>query len=217
MSIWLKIVTKTKDLWLLQKVHVRFAIMGNIYTPGFIYYWRNQNSDTIWFKIRIFVIRSGCFMKFKGVKMIVSNIHKQDGIDFKSSHLEVFFGKGVLKICSKFTGEHPCRSVISIKLLCNFIEITLWHGCSPVNLLHIFRTLYLKSTSGRLFLWFALTMLPKSEIVNCSKNPFWYKWVAVFPSKLFQLFIWGYPAIEQFLHINFMLANWMIMGFSYRG
>ena len=34
-----------------------------------------------------------------------------------------FLGKSVLKICSKFTGEHPCRSVISIKLLCNFIEI----------------------------------------------------------------------------------------------
>ena len=25
-------------------------------------------------------------------------------------------GKDVLKICSKFTGEHPCRSMISIKL-----------------------------------------------------------------------------------------------------
>ena len=25
----------------------------------------------------------------------------------------MFLGKGVLKICSKFTGEHPCRSVIS--------------------------------------------------------------------------------------------------------
>ena len=32
--------------------------------------------------------------------------------------------------------------------LCNFIEITLWHGCSPVNLLHIFRTPFLKNTSG---------------------------------------------------------------------
>ena len=36
------------------------------------------------------------------------------------------------------------------KVACNFIEITLWHGCSPVNLLHIFRTPFLKSTSGRL-------------------------------------------------------------------
>ena len=33
-----------------------------------------------------------------------------------SSHPEVFLGKGVLKICSKFTGEHSCRSVILIKL-----------------------------------------------------------------------------------------------------
>ena len=29
-----------------------------------------------------------------------------------SSHSEVFLGKGVLKICSKFTGEHPCWSAI---------------------------------------------------------------------------------------------------------
>ena len=34
-----------------------------------------------------------------------------------SSPPEVFLGKGVLKICSKFIGEHPCRSVISVKLL----------------------------------------------------------------------------------------------------
>ena len=38
------------------------------------------------------------------------------------------------------------------KLLCNFIEITLRHRCSPVNLLHIFRTLFSKDTSGELLL-----------------------------------------------------------------
>ena len=38
---------------------------------------------------------------------------------------------------SKYKGEHPCRSVISIKLESNFIEITLRHGCSPVNSLYI--------------------------------------------------------------------------------
>ena len=64
----------------------------------------------------------------------------------------MILGKGVLKICSKFTGEHPCRSVISIKLLCNFIEITLWHGSSPVNLLRISRTPFPKNSSGRLLL-----------------------------------------------------------------
>ena len=73
-------------------------------------------------------------------------------LNFRSNRPEVLLGKGVLKICSKFTGEHPCRSVISIKLLCNFIEITLWHGCSTVNLLHILRISFLKNTSGRLLL-----------------------------------------------------------------
>ena len=73
-------------------------------------------------------------------------------LSYRSSHQEVFLRKGVLKICSKFTGEHPYQSVISIKLLCNFIKIALLHGCSPVYLLHIFRTSFLKKTSGRLLL-----------------------------------------------------------------
>ena len=59
---------------------------------------------------------------------------------FITSRPGVFLGKGVLKICSKFTGEHPFRSVISIKLQSNFTEIALRHGCSPANLLHIFIT-----------------------------------------------------------------------------
>ena len=71
---------------------------------------------------------------------------------FGSSQPEVFLEKAVLKICSKFTGEHPCRSVISIKLLCNFIKITLQHGSSPVNLLHVFGIPFSKNTSGRLLL-----------------------------------------------------------------
>ena len=36
----------------------------------------------------------------------------------KCSPLDVFLGKSVLKIISNLTGEHPCWSVISIKLLC---------------------------------------------------------------------------------------------------
>ena len=41
---------------------------------------------------------------------------------------------------------------ISIKLQSNFIEITLRHGRSPVNLLHIFRTPFPKNNPGRLLL-----------------------------------------------------------------
>ena len=69
---------------------------------------------------------------------------------YRSSHPDVFLAKGVLKICRKFTREHPCRKVISIKLQSNFIEITLQHGCSPVDVLHYFRTSFLKNTYGGL-------------------------------------------------------------------
>ena len=48
--------------------------------------------------------------------------------------------------------KHPCQIAISIKLLCDVIEMALLHGCSPVNLLHIFRTPFTKNTSARLLL-----------------------------------------------------------------
>ena len=70
----------------------------------------------------------------------------------RSSPSEQFLGKGIQKICSKFTGEHPCRSGMSIKLHCSFLEIALRHGCFPVNMLHIFRTRFSKNTSEGLFL-----------------------------------------------------------------
>ena len=73
---------------------------------------------------------------------------------FKSSPPVVFLGKDFLYICIKFIGEHPCRSVISIKLQSNFIEITLRYGSSLVNLQYIFRAPFLKNVSGRLLLLF---------------------------------------------------------------
>ena len=41
----------------------------------------------------------------------------------KSSPSEVFLGKGVLKICNKFTEERPCRSTISIKLKATLLKL----------------------------------------------------------------------------------------------
>ena len=37
-------------------------------------------------------------------------------ITYRNSHPEVFLGKAAQNICSKFTGELPCRSVIFKKL-----------------------------------------------------------------------------------------------------
>ena len=48
----------------------------------------------------------------KGANLVTNNKY----VVHRSSPSEVFLRKGVLKICSKFTGEHPCGSVISIKL-----------------------------------------------------------------------------------------------------
>ena len=73
---------------------------------------------------------------------------------YRSNLPEVFLGKDVLKICGKFTSEHPCRSVISIKLRSKFIEITLRDRCWSVNLLHIFRKSFYKNTYRGLLLNF---------------------------------------------------------------
>ena len=94
-----------------------------------------------------------CIQNLKLTCFAYNKIINWDFIWFiRKSHPEMFLGKDVLEICSKFTGEHPCQSAISITLQSNFIEITLRHGCSPLNLSHIFRTSFLKKTSGWLLL-----------------------------------------------------------------
>ena len=55
------------------------------------------------------------------VKIICHYLEKLPQIFFdtwtyRSSTSKVFFEKGALNVCSKFTGEHPHRSAISIKL-----------------------------------------------------------------------------------------------------
>ena len=102
------------------------------------------------------------------------------GSTFRSSRREVLLKEGVLKLCSIFTGERTYRSVISIKLLSNFIEITLWHGCSPVHLLHIFRAPFSKNTSGRLLLNLVVNVSSfkeegvENQVVTCPSLWFLY-------------------------------------------
>ena len=55
----------------------------------------------------------------------------------RSSRPEVFLGKGVLKICSKFTEN---------------TQNTLRYGCSPVKLLYVFRIPFPRNTTGWLIL-----------------------------------------------------------------
>ena len=83
------------------------------------------------------------------VLFLLGNFNQID----RSSPPEVFLEKDVLKICSKFTGKNSCPIAISIKLLYKFIEIALWHECSPVNLLRVLRTPFHKNTYGGLLLY----------------------------------------------------------------
>ena len=111
----------------------------------------------------------------RGNNLIIRSIIQSNIPKIRSSHLEVFLRTGVLKICSTFTGEHPCRSAISIKLHSNFIKIVLRHGCFPVDLLYIFRTPFLKNTSGQLlmnlsFFVFVFTTLKKKIFKSGQKN-----------------------------------------------
>ena len=97
-------------------------------------------SSYIYSKMKVFTFEWSShpgLLTFKGYHF---HILWCDSVSFKSSNPEVFLEKVFLVWFNKFTVEHPCQSVISIKLQSNFIEITLRHGCSPVNLLHVFRT-----------------------------------------------------------------------------
>ena len=73
---------------------------------------------------------------------------------FRSNPPKVFSKKSAVKIGREPTGEQPRRSTISKKRLCNFIEITPMHGCTPKESTeHLQNTSPWENTSGRLFLY----------------------------------------------------------------
>ena len=110
---------------------------------------------------------------------------------FRSSHPEVFLGKCVMRICSKFTGEHPW-------FLCNVIEITLWHGCSPVNLLHIFRAPFSRNTSEWLLL-------------KVAKKKFFFWFPEIFSSLSSSYVILSYPGFS----LDFLRSgSWILIEYS---
>ena len=99
--------------------------------------------------------------------LIVLNLFKFNNKDIRKTSMIFFqkqFSVGVLrKRCSENMQQiykrTPMSSVISIKLQKNFIKIGLRHGCSPVNLLHIFGTPLPQNTSGVLLLVDLMSLL----------------------------------------------------------
>ena len=68
-------------------------------------------------------------------------------------------------------------------MLCNFIEITLSYGCSPVNLPHIFRSPFPKNTSGRLLLTFPGNLL-HAVLDSCSPVEYILDYIRFFKDEL---------------------------------
>ena len=120
----------------------------------------------------------------------------------RSSSPEVLVGRSVLKIWRKLTGEYPWRSVISINLLCNFIEVTLQHGCSPVNFLHHF------VESSLLGMWFSETWVLLSIIskwhvaTSCSLQLLYH---LILLKHFFQYISPGFYVGDSFATLQFMV------------
>ena len=95
----------------------------------------------------------------ENIRICAFLLYEEKTVWSRNSHPEVLIGKGVLKICSKFTRDHPCWSVISHSYV----------GYSPVNLLHIFRTPLTKNNCGGLLLLIVITRL-WSSLENYTTN-----------------------------------------------
>ena len=72
----------------------------------------------------------------------------------------VFLWKSVLKICTKFTEEHSCLSVISIKRYWN--HTLAWVFSSK------FAAFFRKNTPGRLLLLIHMKLIHSDQYFNCT-------------------------------------------------
>ena len=88
---------------------------------------------TLWVKNRILNVVFSSDNEAK-LKKIYPQIKLTETVTHKGSHK-----KSALLIHSKSVRKHSCRSVTSIEMHVNLIEITFLHGRPPANLLHICR------------------------------------------------------------------------------
>ena len=89
-----------------------------------LHYQKKKQVFNVSFMGNFFCINIISFLAFD----VVSGYHEtfyskiQKCEKFRSSHPDAFLGKCILKICSKFTVDHPCRSVISKKLQSSLLK-----------------------------------------------------------------------------------------------
>ena len=67
--------------------------------------------------------------------------------------VKVLFEKDVLQVCNKFTGEHPCQGVISIKIKISCKHYPKWsaYNCPSKYKRHVDRTCFHDSLKSQCF------------------------------------------------------------------
>ena len=88
------------------------------------------------------------FKQFKYVLNCVKECSISSETVFRSSRLELFFTKEVLKNLTKFTGKHLCQSLFFDKVAglrpTTLLKKTLWSRCFPVNFAKFLSTPFLE-------------------------------------------------------------------------
>ena len=81
---------------------------------------------------------------------------------FRSSRLDVFCKKGLLRNSTKFTGKHLWHSLFFNKVAglmpATLLKKRLWHRCFPVNFVKFLRAPFLRNTSRLLLLSVIITI-----------------------------------------------------------
>ena len=95
---------------------------------------------------------------------------------FRSSHQCCSVKKGVLKIFTKFTGNHLCQGLFFNKVAslspATLLKKGLWHKCFPVNFVKLLRTLFYRTPLNDCFCTFHITLerFPLKNIIDVQSH-----------------------------------------------
>ena len=95
--------------------------------------------------------------------LIVSgNKNAEDGVIWRISNFQTESGRAALQRSS----QEKVFWKYAAKFLCNFTEVAVQHGSSPINLPDIFKTSFYKNTYGGLLLTYKYCKLSQRETDN---------------------------------------------------
>ena len=141
-------ITWSDSLWFFPVGLLEIEFFSPLHAICGIYETEFSLNSKIWGKIQVWcamlleVWKKGRELVFRNMAgMLNKNLQKQSPIGVRqyscAASMHQIYRKMPMRKCD-------------LKLVCNFLEITLPYGCYPVYLLHIYGILFLKNTYGRL-------------------------------------------------------------------